>query len=259
MSKSISTTISETGEAYMASIKKVKELDDTECEALVAQLLDGNGKRAVETRNRIVTGCLPMVVRIARSYKWCEKWGVCLDDIIAAGNLALVEAVDAMRAMPVLTPKAYLANRLKDKMYLAVRQYLNFVSVPKNRDNDCLVDVERCDDYDDGETQRLFLRTFEDEADQSLIRSSAKEELVRLLKRELPGDELMVVHDMFLTEPALTAKDIALQTGINPHKVWVLKDKAIRRLKDSPQGAVILALLHEYLADDTWSQTSDAC
>jgi DNA-directed RNA polymerase specialized sigma subunit len=236
-----------------------KELDDTECVALVAQLLGDNRKEAAEARERIILGCLPMVARMAQSFRGYERRGVERGDIIGAGNLALVEAVDNLRAWPVPTLKTWLAFRVKDKMNLAVRQYLNIVSVPKNCGNECLVDVERCEDYDDGEIQRLYLRTFEEEADQGLIRSSAKDELVRLLTRELPYDERMVLHDMFLTEPALTAKDIALQTGINPHKVWVLKDKAIRRLKSSPQGGRILALLHEYLADDVWENTSDAC
>ena len=241
----------ETRRPSAARRKKVEELDDAQCEALVALLLGGDEKEAAEARNTIILGCLPLVERMARMFRSYERRGVERGDIVGAGNLALVEAVDGMKAYPVLPLKTWLAHRVKDKMNLALRQYLNMVSVPKNCAAEGLVDMESSDDYDDGQLQRLALRASDEEADQRLIRRSAREQLLKLLTRELPYDELLVVHGMFLTDPALTAKDIALQTGINPRHVWTLKDNAIRRLKGSPQGAAILALLHEYLADDT--------
>ena len=259
MEKRFYTEQRETRRPGAGRTKKVAELDDAQCEALVTQLLGTDERVAAEARERIILGCLPLVARMARMFRGYERRGVERSDIVGAGNLALVEAVDGMRACPVVPLKTWLAFRVKDKMSLAVRQYLNIVSVPKNCAAECLVDVERCDDYDDGAMQRLSLSVFDDEADCRLIRRSARDELLRQLTRELPYDELTVVSALFLTDPALSVKDVALQTGFHPHKVWMLKDKAISRLKSSPEGPAILALLHECLADDTWKNTSDAC
>jgi RNA polymerase sigma factor (sigma-70 family) len=242
---------------YMASIKGIKEIEADEWERLLMEITQGDSQAAQKARHRLITGCLPMVVRLATRYDSLEARGVKRIDLIGAGNLKLAEVVTRLKEDPGVALEAYLVTWIKKGIREACNTYSGYVQLTIGSNDK--------DDPDDGEitcpkvccrsldatlgdaSETTLADTIDDdtEADAEANRASAQERLMQLLNRWFCYEEAGILYDTCLSTHPLTMKQCMQKYGLTLKQVRNVREHAINRLQSSGKWNTVIGLLSE--------------
>lgn len=246
---------------YMASIKDIKEIEADEWSRLLSDIINGDSPTAEKARKRLITGCLPMVVRLASQYDGLEGQGVKRIDLIGAGNLMLTEVVNHLVEDPGVAVEAYLVTWVRKAIRKAVSDYLGYVTLNVVTDSEDYDDDDaetvptlvRCRSLDDtltDESATTLADTIDDDAsaDAELNRESARQELMRLLNRWFCYEEAGILYDTFLSDRPLTMKQCMKKYNLTLKQVRGIRESAINRLQREDRRTLVASLLREIIA-----------
>lgn len=255
---------------YMADIKDIREIEGEEWGRLLADLTHGDSGTVAQARQRLMTGCLPMVARLAARYDYLEEQGVKRIDLIGAGNLALVEVVTRLTDDPGVALEAYLVTCIKKGIQQARDRYLD--CRPLYLVTDCDDDDDEDDDWDgdadagraaaaatptgrcrslddtlDEDSETTLADTIDDgaEADAEPIRASARAELQRLLRSWFCYEEAGILYDTLLSECPVSMKQCVKKYDLTLRQVRGIRQSAINRLRLDERRHRVAELLRE--------------
>lgn len=245
--------------AYLTSIKDIKEIAPGEWDGLLRDIVNGDSATAGRARQRLITGCLPMVVRLASRYDYLEELGVKRIDLIGAGNLILTEVANWLTEMPSVALEAYLVTWIKKAIIEARDKYLGYVRLNVTGDTDdddtddeamprtITVSSRSLDDTLSADSETTLSDIIDDDAvtDRDLIRASARQELMRQLSKWFSYEEAGILYDTYLSDQRLTAKECVHKYGLTPRQIRDIREATINRLHDIDKRDIVRDLLQE--------------
>lgn len=249
---------------YMADIKDIREIEGEEWEQLLDALVHGDNAAVAQARHRLITGCLPIVVRLAARYDYLEDQGVKRIDLIGAGNLVLAEVVTRLTEDPGVALEAYLVTWIKKGIQQARDRYLGYMPLHMVTDSEDEEDEDAdagygtavktssgcCRLLDDtlaADSETTLADTIDDdaEADAEVIRVSARAELLRLLDRWFCPEEAGILYDTYLSPSPITLRQCMQKYGLTLKQVRHMRESAIGRLQQDDRRHRVAALLRE--------------
>lgn len=111
---------------YFKDLNKFKTLSLEDEKKLFGELKKGN----TELREKLINVNLRFVVSIAKQY---QNRGILLPDLIEAGNIGLIEAVDQYRLDYNVRFASYAAYKIRKHILLEIYQHSNMINVPYNK------------------------------------------------------------------------------------------------------------------------------
>ena len=246
---------------YMADIRDIREIEGEEWEQLLDALMHGDSAAVAQARQRLITGCLPIVARLAARYDYLEGQGVKRIDLIGGGNLVLAEVVTRLAENPGVALEAYLVTWIKKGIQQARDRYLGYMPLHMVTDSEDEEDdagfgdavkaqAGRCrslDDTLDEDSVTTLADTIDDDAatDAEVIRASARDELRRLLDRWLCPEEAGVLYDTCLCACPIGLRECMQKYGLTLKQLRHVRESAFGRLQQDDRRQRVAALLRD--------------
>jgi len=194
-------------------------------------------------RESLICANLRFVVSQAKRYR---NQGVAFEDLINAGNLGLVRAIqrfDETRGHRFIT---YAVWWIRQAMFEVMADGSNAVRLPQDRDVDVPAPISLDATRDDAGVSLLEL--LPDERASAPHESIETDSVLALLAtaiERLPEREHMVVTRYFGLGgvEAETLDGIAARIGVSRERAMQIKERAIRRLRSTKQGRGIAVSL----------------
>ena len=215
---------------YFAEIGKEHLLSSEEESRLSQQILQGN-QAAI---NKLVRANLRFVVAVAKQYK---DRGLALDDLVAEGNVGLMQAAanfDASRGKRVVT---YAAPIIRESIEKALETQNGIFKVPRKErtpSSDKRRKALSVDAPVGGSAELSLLHVLANpnspQADERVMREIMQGDLQRALE-VLPSREREVVEYFYgIGRANLTFAEIAQLMGLKRERVRQIRKRAVRRM-----------------------------
>lgn len=215
---------------YFAEIGKEHLLSSEEESRLSQQILQGN-QAAI---NKLVRANLRFVVAVAKQYK---DRGLALDDLVAEGNVGLMQAAahfDASRGKRFVT---YAAPIIRESIEKALETQNGIFKVPRKErtpSSDKRRKALSVDAPVGGSAELSLLHVLANpnspQADERVVREIMQDDLQRALE-VLPSREREVVEYFYgIGRANLTFAEIAQLMGLKRERVRQIRKRAVRRM-----------------------------
>lgn len=246
---------------YLRSIKDCKILSAKEEEIVLSQIKKGNK----EAREKLIHSCLRFVVTIAKQY---QNKGVDLMDLIEAGNMGLIRAIDSFKNEKNVKFITYAVWWIRKMIIRELNVHNNLISVPEvnltalNKIRDASnkfelenerpptieelskilqIDQELLTSICNGQFTKIDDSEYETPIISNMISSESEncnvnvsEKIDQLSKQLLYPLEYSVIAKSFGYDGVeYGIEDIAEQLGISKDRVRQIKKRALLKLKNN--------------------------
>ena len=271
INKSITNRESQSLDKYLQEIGK-EELVSVEEEVELAQRIKKGDRKALE---KLTKANLRFVVSVAKQY---QNQGLSLPDLINEGNVGLIKAAEKFDETRGFKFISYAVWWIRQSILQAIAEQSRIVRLPLNQvgsvnkinkvlnkfeqeyerkpsieeisekvdlPEDKIDDVLKINSrhvsvdapFADGEDNGLL------DADKSLVLESLRAEINTALQA-LNERERNVIEAFFgINQPEMTLDEIGTKYGLTRERVRQIKEKAIRRLRNSTKNKILKAYL----------------
>ena len=261
ITKSITNRESESLEKYLQEIGR-EELLSTDEEVELAQRIRKGDRKALD---RLTKANLRFVVSVAKQY---QNQGMSLPDLINEGNLGLIKAAEKFDETRGFKFISYAVWWIRQSILQAIAEQSRIVRVPLNqvgsvnKINRMLnkFDQEKVDEammvntrhvsvdapFVDGEDNSLLDVLVNDEApmaDRQLVIESLRSEIAAVLKTLNERERNVITAFYGIGQPEMTLEEIGNKFGLTRERVRQIKEKAIRRLRNSTNNKLLKTYL----------------
>ena len=247
ITKSITNRESEALEKYLSEIGH-EELLSTDEEVELAQRIRKGDRKALE---RLTKANLRFVVSVAKQY---QNQGLSLPDLINEGNLGLIKAAekfDETRLPQNQVGSMSKINRLLNKFEQenerrpSVDEISEQIDLPEDKVGEAMMVSGRQVSMDapfvDGEDNSLLDVLINDNApmaDRQLVKESLRTEIDSVLQTLTERERLIISAFYGIGQPEMTLEEIGNKYGLTRERVRQIKEKAIRRLRNSTKNGI---------------------
>ena len=258
ITQSITNRASASLEKYLQDIAH-EELLSTDEEVELAQRIRKGDRRALE---RLTKANLRFVVSVAKQY---QNHGISLPDLINEGNVGLIKAAQKFDETRGFKFISYAVWWIRQSILQAIAEQSRIVRLPQNQvgsvnkinremskfeqefERKPSVDemADRVDLPEDKIENAMLdlMANSDDPTDNELLTESLRAEIERLLKTLPDKDQKIIAAFYGIGTPELTLEEIGTKYHLTRERVRQIKDKTIRRLRNSTTDKLLKSYL----------------
>ena len=249
INKSITNRESASLDKYLQEIGR-EELVSVEEEVELAQRIKKGDRKALE---KLTRANLRFVVSVAKQY---QNQGLSLPDLINEGNVGLIKAAEKFDETRGFKFISYAVWWIRQSILQAIAEQSRIVRLPLNQVGSVNKINKVLNKFEQENERKPSLEEISEKvdldvlvnndspmADRSLVLESLRAEINTALQ-SLNERERNVIEAFFgINQQEMTLDEIGTKYGLTRERVRQIKEKAIRRLRNSTKNKILKAYL----------------